>query len=279
MSTADLAPLNKYPDLSGDALRTRLFQDELEALIPTVDLPESDGQNMDSDWHRLNIELLFASIRFHFRNRDDYYAAGNSFIYFSMKQVRNSDFKGPDFFVVKGATREPIRPSWVVWEEDGRYPNVIVELLSPTTANVDLTEKKRVYEQIFRTPNYFCFDPATRELLGWNLEHNGYERLSKNEAGRLWSDELQLWLGPWDGEFGGYTNIWLRFFTPDGTVVPVPEEYQLEQTEQQRRRAEAEQQRAQAECVRAEAECVRAEAAEAEVARLKRLMVEKGFVP
>ena len=261
MSTADL-PATVRPPAPLD----------VEAIFPKVELAESDGQNMDSDWHRLCIELLLASIRFHFRDRNDYYAAGNSFIYYSKKQVRNQDFKGPDFFFVRGASREPIRPYWVVWEEDGLYPNVIVELLSPTTANEDLTNKKRIYEQTFRTPNYFCFDPATRELIGWNLEHKGYERLSKNEFGRLWCDELQLWVGPWEGAFGGYTNVWLRFFTPDGQLVTVPEEYQFEQAEQQRRRAEAERQRA-------EAERLRAEAAEAEVARLKQLMVEKGFVP
>ena len=62
---------------------------------------------------------------------------GNKFIYYSSKQARNWDFKGPDFFVVLGVNNNPARQGWVVWEEGGRYPDVMVELLSSSTAEVD----------------------------------------------------------------------------------------------------------------------------------------------
>ena len=290
MSAISVAPPLLPTELSG-AYPGPLTEKELEALLPPQDLPSEDGQNMESEWHRSNIALLVNSIRFHFRDHDDVYAGGNSFIYFSTKQVKNEDYKGPDFFAVRGVPRDPIRQYWAVWDEDGRYPNVIVELLSPTTATNDLTHKKRLYEQTFRTPNYFCFDPATRELFGWSLQHEGsgqavYHRLSLNEHGRLWCDELQLWVGPWKGEFSGYNDLWLRFFTPDGALVQVAEEYQFEQAERQRLRAEAEQQRAEseqqradAEQQRADAERARAESAEAELTRLKALLSEKGVTP
>jgi len=29
---------------------------------------------------------------------------------------------------------------WVVWKEGGRYPDVIVELMSPSTAKIDVTK-------------------------------------------------------------------------------------------------------------------------------------------
>jgi Uma2 family endonuclease len=227
---------------------------EIEALLPDVDLLESDGQNMESDLHRLCMELLLSSIANHFRGRDDYYAAGNSFIYFSTEQARHQDFKGPDFYLVKNVPHDPIRPYWAVWNEGGRYPDVIIELLSPTTRQNDLTTKKDIYEQTFHTGNYFCFDPQTKELFGWKYERAGYVELPPQDNGRLWCDELNLWLGPWEGDFSGFKQTWLRFFTPDGRVVPVPSEL-------------------------AEAATSRAEAAEAELARLKKLMAAKGIVP
>ncbi len=32
------------------------------------------------------------------------------------------------FFVVLGTTRNQNRKSWVVWQEEGKYPNVIIEI-------------------------------------------------------------------------------------------------------------------------------------------------------
>ena len=46
-----------------------------------------------------------------------------------------------------------------MWEENGRYPDVIVELMSSSTAEVDTGIKKDIYEQIFKTPDYFVFHP------------------------------------------------------------------------------------------------------------------------
>ncbi len=241
---------NRHPGFPSDA--------EIEALLPTVELVESDGQNMESDLHRLNMELLLASISCHFSGRDDYYAAGNSFIYYSQDQARHRDFKGPDFYLIKGVPHDPIRPYWAVWNEGGRYPDVIIELLSPTTRQEDFTTKKDVYEKTFHTGNYFCFDPITKELFGWKLERTGYDDLKPLANGRIWCDELSLWLGVWEGEFNGFRQLWLRFFTPDGHVVPVPAEI-----------AAAAQREAQA-------ATRRAEAAEAEVAQLRALLNEQG---
>jgi len=38
----------------------------------------------------------------------------------------------------------PTLQGWVVWEENGRYPDVIVELMSPTTAEIDTSAKKEL---------------------------------------------------------------------------------------------------------------------------------------
>lgn len=91
------------------------------------------------------------------------------FFYYSTRQVRNQDYKGPDLFFVKHVDGTRDRRSWLLWEEHGRFPNVIIELLSSSTEASDLGEKKQLYEQTFRTPEYFCIAPEVERLLGWRL--------------------------------------------------------------------------------------------------------------
>ena len=68
------------------------------------------------------------------------------------------------------------RKSWVVWEEDGKYPHVIVEVISPSTADIDKTTKKKIYQDTFRTPDYFLFDPENLELTGFHLSKRQIRR-------------------------------------------------------------------------------------------------------
>jgi Uma2 family endonuclease len=52
----------------------------------------------------------------------------------------------------------------------------------------------------FRTPEYFWYDPIGDELLGWRLSGGTYQAIEPDATGRLWSQELELWLGRWQGE-------------------------------------------------------------------------------
>jgi Uma2 family endonuclease len=237
--------------------------------LPELDLPEEDGVPMESDWHRSQMNALIDVVRYHWRERKDVFVGGNMFIYYSFRQARNQDFKGPDFFFVKGIESNHQRGKWVVWEEDARYPNVIIELMSPSTADEDLGRKKKVYETIFHTPNYFCYDPDSEMLYGWHLNGAGYAPLQPNERGWLWCEEFEAWLGLWDGVVYQTEGRWLRFFSPDGALIPMESEAERERAETERERAETERERAETERERAETERERAEAAEAEIARLR----------
>jgi hypothetical protein len=183
------------------------------------------------------------------------------FIYFSLEHARNRDFRGPDFFYVNDVAWNPLRPYWVVWEEGGRYPDVIIELASASTEEEDRTTKKVVYERTFRTPEYFLFDPDSGNLEGWRLTDDGYQPIAPNEKSRLWCMQLQHWLGVWDGAYQGCESRWLRFFDQQGRVARIA--------------SESEQARAEAEHRRAETERQRAEAAEAELTRLKAMLAEQ----
>lgn len=220
--------------------------------MPPQNLLETDDIPLETDWHRLAMNLLIEVVCYHFRERNDFFAGGNMFLYFSARQARDRDYRGPDFFYVDGTERDRERLYWAVWEEEGRYPNVIIELSSPSTAEEDHTTKFRICERTFRTPEYFICDPETRRLEGWRLDdRHRYRPIKPDERGWLWSEELGLWLGPVLSSYLFTERHYLRFFDPEGRMLPTI----AEAAEQERTRAEAAETRAQT--------------AEAEVERLR----------
>ena len=197
-----------------------------ETTTPPTNLIFDDGEPLESNRHCIAMNVLIRSIMEGLGDREDYFAGGNMFIYYSTAQLRNQDFRGPDFFAVLNVDGRTNRQGWVVWEENGRYPDVIVELMSPSTARIDKNKKKDIYEQIFRTPDYYVFDPFNPDSLqGWHLNKNQqYEELKKNKRGWLWCQSLGLWLGTWSGTIQRETAVWLRFYDGEGNLVPLPEE-------------------------------------------------------
>jgi Uma2 family endonuclease len=234
--------------------------------LAALELPDSDGEPMGNDRERIQINLALESLYQHWSERTDFFAGGNIFVYYSLPQAQavleeletsgqpRRAFRGPDMFVVLHVDGSYRRQKWVVWQEDGRYPNIIFEFLSPKTRHVDLEEKKALYEQTFGTREYFCFDylnPQTAQsLLGWRLDEQGrYQSITANEQGWLWSEMLQLWVGRWSGTILRDKTTWLRFYTTEGQLVPTP----------------------------VEAEHQRAEAAEATLARLQAQLAKQGI--
>lgn len=203
------------------------------------DLPCDDGQPLETARHRLAMNLLIDSISHYWRDRNDVYVGGNMFIYYSSQQARNQDFRGPDFYAVFDVDGTVSRKSWVVWEENGRYPDVIIELMSPSTARVDRNEKKQIYQRIFRTADYFVFDPYDENSLqGWHLVGNEYIPIEKQNNGWMWSESLGLWLGTWWGKILQEETHWLRFYTPEKTLVLLDHEEARQEAQQAKQEAE-----------------------------------------
>lgn len=210
----------------------------------------SDGEPMDNFLHVLQMQLLFEltdQVMLE-RGRKDYFYGGDMFVYYSVEQARDVAqgrpyFRGPDFFLVDGVPPRPLeeRRAWVSWEEGGHLPDLIVELLSPSTEEIDRTVKKVIYARDFRASEYYLYKMETRELEGHRLAGGVYKPMVRNSRGRFQSRVFGLELGIWRGEYRGKTLDWLRLFEPDGRLVPTP----------------------------AEAQAQRAEAAEAEVRRLR----------
>jgi Uma2 family endonuclease len=183
----------------------------------------SDEPPLETTLHLQQMILLLNCLNWLWKDRSDYFAAGNLTVYYSPRKRKSEDFRGPDFFVALDTRPHP-RKSWMVWEEDGKYPNVIVELLSDSTAEVDRGLKKRLYAETFRTPEYFWFDPDSQEFEGFALVRGQYQPIEVTEQGWRWSEQLQLYLG--------VHNNQLRFFEASGTLVSTSDEAALSAQEQ-----------------------------------------------
>jgi len=202
-----------------------LTAQELEAQMPDARHLLSDEPEMESSLHYLQLLMLVTCLEWLWREREDFFIGANLTVYFSRQQLKSRDFRGPDFFLVK-QTQKRDRNAWVVWEEDGKYPDLIIELLSVSTAGVDRTLKKELYQNQFRTPEYFWFSPEDLEFAGFRLVGHQYQPILPDSRGWCWSEVLGLYLGVETGK--------LRYFTPEGIKVPTPEEV----AEQERQRAE-----------------------------------------
>jgi Uma2 family endonuclease len=221
---------------------------------PPTDLIFDDGEPLESNRHRIAMNVLIRSLQQAWQERTDFYTGGNMFIYYSSTQVRNRDFRGPDFFAVLDVDGIRERQGWVVWEEEGRYPDIIVELMSPSTAQIDTGIKKDLYQRTFKTRDYFVYDPFNlNSLQGWRLNSElQYQQITPNEQGWLWCETLNFWLGTWQGMIDRETANWLRFYDTSGNLVLLPEEAAQQQAEAAQQQAEAERLRAEQESQRAE---------------------------
>lgn len=203
---------------------------------------------MESERHVHQMTLLIQSLKDFWQDRDDFFVGGNMFIYYSELQAKKNDFRGPDVFVVLG-TQKRERKSWVVWEEDGRTPDVVIELLSGSTEATDRGKKMDIYARSLRVAEYFLFDPFTARLEGYRLDPEAatYRPMQTEEHGWLPAARLGLSLGVFRGTYCDVETEWLRWVDEHGRVVMHPSE-----------RADAEAQRAESEAQRAETEARRA---------------------
>lgn len=225
------------------------------------ELPYSDGAPMDSQQHGLQIELLRDALQLYCSDRPDVFIGGDMAVYYSLEQAdevidngATGAFRAPDFFVALGAKSHRLRKSWLTWKE-GKAPNVIIELLSESTANTDKTEKKLIYQDLMRVPEYFLYAPNSTDLVGYILRNGEYAKI-KPEHERLPSKQLKLTLVVWYGSWASYEATWLRWAMPDGTLLPTGEERAAE--------AEARAEQAKAKAAEAQAKAAEAQAKTAE---------------
>jgi Uma2 family endonuclease len=236
--------------------------------LPTEDdLPYDDGEPMETPEHRKQMNILIESLETYWGKSRSYFVGGNMFLHYN-PSIKNLH-RGPDFFLVLNA-KEKKRKSWVVWQEGMRFPDVIVELLSDSTRKIDYTVKKELYEHVFKTGEYYLYDPISQEFTGYKLVGNYYESVSPDSENKIFSPTTNLYLIVKDD--------WLRWITKEGILLPTPKELAEEEhkraeqayqwAEKERQKAEQEHQRAEQEHQRAEQERQRAERLAAQLRKL-----------
>jgi Uma2 family endonuclease len=116
--------------------------------LPTMyDLPSEDPEEpgLPDEFHDIQPQLLSRTLRLAAYDRSNFFTASDLNLYYAVKQPLWH--KRPDWFLVVDVPRlyeeTDLRRSYVIWQE-GKYPNVVVEFLSPGTEREDLG---RFYKQ------------------------------------------------------------------------------------------------------------------------------------
>ncbi len=186
--------------------------------------------------------------------------------------------KAPDWLYVDSANPvSGIRRSYTP-QAEGNRPTLVMEFLSETPGNEYSVKRTPplgkwfFYEQILQVPFYAIFEPEEGLLEFHQLQSGRYEPMEPTPEGRYWIDEMQLFLGVWQGSKENLTGYWLRWWDAAGNILP----WALEKIEQERQRADEAHQRADEERQRADEERQRADAerqrAEQESQQKERLM-------
>jgi len=256
------------PEVSRENLVSKNFPATVKpqskwALLDTLfdeDLTNEEDPPLESDWHVASMVLLLEIMEEFFKDRTDVYISGNTAVRFDPSRKKNRNFRGPDFYVIKNVPKG-FRDAWITWEENAFTPDLVVELASTSTVDVDFGVKKDIYERMLKTPEYVIYNPFLQELLGWRLTGSKhYKPIKPNENGWLWCDEIGLWLGVIEHDFPRAVSPVKtpRFFDKNGQLLLT--------------RSEAEAQRALMAEKRAETEAQARSKAEAEVARLRAII-------
>ncbi len=129
------------------------------AFVDTVDedyYPETDGAPMaETDYQRGPLIYAVNALDFHFANDPQVYVSGDLLIYY--EQGNNEVSVAPDVFVVFGVPKRQ-RPTYKMWEE-GKGPDVVIEITSRSTRRRDEYEKPGIYYRM-GVQEYFQYDPT-----------------------------------------------------------------------------------------------------------------------
>ena len=115
--------------------------------------------------HGVAVRQAATALDHHFRDRQDVLVAMEVMVYYQCGQ--NEAKLQPDVQVVLGVPRAVSRRSYKVWEE-GKAPDFVLEVASPSTAENDARHKAREYARI-GVREYWRLDPEG-SIMGDSLE-------------------------------------------------------------------------------------------------------------
>ena len=162
---------------NGAALRWTPGPDELR--LPSSE-PEDEHVSQNTR-HAVAVEDGFGGLRLHWHGRLDVFVGADQFVYwdpaYDPKKNPDNPPLSPDVCVAFGVANRH-RSSYVVWEE-GKPPDFVLEVASPSSRKRDEKEKRDAYEKM-GVPEYFLYDPEGKlkpALSGFELCAGKYRPL------------------------------------------------------------------------------------------------------
>ncbi|MEX0712639.1 MAG: Uma2 family endonuclease [Pirellulales bacterium] len=158
-----------------------------------VDYPTRDGRPLgETPLHASVIVNTLHMLVDWFARDPMTYVWGNMMMYYAPgDQLKHLS---PDVFVVRGVPKNKYRRYYLTWEE-GKAPDLVVEITSQSTHKEDLQIKMRLYRDVLKVSEYFLFDPEgeylTPRLQGYRLKETQYVAIEAVD-GRLPSEVTSL---------------------------------------------------------------------------------------
>ena len=154
-----------------------------------IEYPESDGKPVgETDIHIDWIFRIRDMLRYRYRGQR-VYVGSDMLVYY--EEGDPSKFVVSDEFIVLDCEQYD-RRTFKIWEE-GRTPNVIIEITSKSTRTKDQQTKPEIYLQL-GVSEYFLYDPTAEylnpALKGFRLEEGSYVQIEADVKGWLACEQL-----------------------------------------------------------------------------------------
>ena len=153
-------------------------------------LPSCDDEPVSQNTHQeVAIAECAGSLRLRWHGRQDVFVGVDQLLYwkrsYGRKRTKANAPLAPDVYVAFGVANR-LRRNYVVWEE-GKPPDFVLEVLSPSSRKRDVKEKPRRYAKI-GVPEFFLHDPYGKldpALAGFELRRGLRRRYRRVPAERL----------------------------------------------------------------------------------------------
>ncbi len=170
--------------------------DQVPLTLEDVLHPQEGDQIMHNDMHQRICTYLYNVIRGLLAAFPSAVVLQDVRVAWDVPELRPH---GPDIAVIFGVAE---RKNWSTFDvsKEGVRPTLIIEVTSPETRRLDLTEKQEEYD-LAGVEYYIIVDLVRRRgqvfplLLGYRQTIDTYTLLSPDATGRIWIEPLKIWLG------------------------------------------------------------------------------------
>ncbi len=200
----------------------------LQYLPSAEELPDSDDTPVDNELQILVPALLRSILSWLWADLRSWFLGVNMGVYYHPQQSAIV----PDGFLSLGVERrksERGRLSYVIWEENGVVPQLVLEVVSKTYGQ-EYGDKQAKYAGIgvlyyvVYNPDYWRRDKHDPFEV-YRLVNGGYVR---QPGEPVWLPEIRLGIGRFRGTYEGWTREWLYWYDQEGNRFESAER-QLEQ--------------------------------------------------